>query len=146
MRGSRTTNPDVVREIDRLLDYNTYPQIASLLNDRGLLSGQSKSFTAQNVARVQRRYGLASRYDRLRKSGMLTVDEMAAMLGITPQSVKIWNRHGLLRGHAYNDKHDCLFEHPGDNPPRKAQGVKLSKRRLVNQVAAQGTQEVQCEA
>ena len=142
----RTTNPDVVREIDRLLDYNTYPQIASLLNDRGLLSGVGKTFTARIVARVRSRHGLTSRYDRLRKSGMLTVDEMAAMLGITPQSVKIWNRHGLLRGHAYNDKNDCLFEHPGNNPPRKAQGVKLSKRRLVNQVVAQGTQEVQCEA
>jgi len=142
----RTTSPEVVREIDRLLDHNTYRQIASLLNDRGLRSGQSESFTAQNVARVRRRYGLTSRYDRLRKAGMLTVDEMAAMLGITPQSVKIWNHYGLLRGHAYNDKNDCLFEHPGNNPPQKAQGVKLSKRRLVNEVIAQRTQEVQCEA
>ena len=74
------------------------------------------------------------------------MDEMAAMLGITTQCVKIWNRHGLLRGHAYSDKNDCLFEHPGDNPPRKTQGVKLSKRRLANEVVAQGTQEVQCEA
>jgi hypothetical protein len=135
-----------VREIDRLLDHHTYPQIASLLNDRGLLTGQSERFTAQNVARVRRRYGLTSRYDRLRKAGMLTVDEMAAILGITPQRVKIWNRHGLLRGHACNDKNDCLFEHPGNNPPRKAQGVKLSKRLLSNQVVAHGTQEVQCEA
>ena len=77
---------------------------------------------------------------------MLTVDEMAVMLGITPQWVKIWNRQGLLRGHAYTDKNDCLFEHPGDNPPRKAQGVKLSQRRLVNQVIAHSTQEVQNEA
>ena len=135
-----------MREFDRLLDHNTYRQIASLLNDRGLRSGQSESFTAQNVARVRRRYGLMSRYDRLRKAGMLTVDEMAAMLGITPQSVKIWNHHGLLRSHAYNDKNDCLFEHPGNNPPQKAQGVKLSKRRIVDKVIAQRTQEVQCEA
>ena len=142
----RITSPEVVREIDRLLDHHTYPQIASLLNDRGLLTGQSERFTAQNVARVWRRYGLTSRYDRLRKAGMLTVDEMAAILGITPQRVKIWNRHGLLRGHACNDKNDCLFEHPGNNPPRKAQGVKLSKRCLANQVIAHGTQEVQCEA
>jgi hypothetical protein len=111
-----------------------------------LRSGQSESFTAQNVARVRRRYGLTSRYDRLRKAGMLTVDEMAAMLGITPQSVKIWNHYGLLRSHAYNDKNDCLFEHPGNNPPQKAQGVKLSKRRIVDKVIAQRTQEVQCEA
>jgi hypothetical protein len=142
----RTTSPDVVREIDRLLDDNTYPQIAFLLNDRGLRSGEGKTFTARIVARVRSRHGLASRYDRLRKAGMLTADEMAEMLGITPQWVKIWNRHGLLRGHAYNDKNDCLFEHPGDNPPRKAQGVKLSQRRLVNQVIAHSTQEVQCEA
>ena len=142
----RTTSPDVVREIDRLLDHNTYPQIASLLNDRGLRSGEGKTFTARIIARVRKRYALASRYDRLRKAGMLTADEMAVMLGITPQWVKIWNRHGLLRGHAYNDKNDCLFEHPGDNPPRKAQGVKLSQRRLVNQVIAHSTQEVQCEA
>jgi hypothetical protein len=142
----RTTSPEVVREIDRLLDYNTYPQIASLLNDRGLRSGEGMTFTARTVARVRRRYGLTSRYDRLRKAGMLTVDEMAAMLGITPQWVKIWNRHGLLRGHACNDKNDCLFEHPGNSPPRKTQGVKLSKRSLANQFAAHGTQEVQCEA
>jgi hypothetical protein len=67
------------------------------------------------------------RYDRLRKAGMLTVKEMAALLGLTPQWVKIWNRHGLICGHACNDKNDCLYEHPGDNPPRKAQGVKLSR-------------------
>jgi hypothetical protein len=96
----RTTSPEVVREIDRLLDYNTYPQIAFLLNDRGLRSGEGKTFTARIVARVRNRYGLTSRGDRLRKAGMLTVDEMAVMLGITPEWVKMWNRHGLLRGHA----------------------------------------------
>jgi hypothetical protein len=81
----RTTSPEVVREIDRLLDHNTYPEIASLLNDRGLRSGEGKTFTARIVARVRNRFGLASRYDRLRKAGMLTVDEMAVMLGITPE-------------------------------------------------------------
>jgi len=142
----RITSPEVVTEIDRLLDRNTYLQIASLLNDRGLRSGEGKSFTAQIVARIRRRSGLTSRYDRLRKAGMLTVEEMAVVLGISPQSVKIWNRHGLLRSHACNDKNDYLFEHPGNNPPRKAQGRKLSERRLVNEVVAQGAQEVQYEA
>jgi DNA invertase Pin-like site-specific DNA recombinase len=142
----RTTSPEVVREIDQLLDHYTYPQIASILNDRGLRSGGGKPFIPRIVARIRKRYGLMSRYDRLRKAGMLTVDEMAAILGITPQWVKIWNRHGLLRSHAYNDNNDRLYEHPGNNPPRKAQGVKLSKRRLVNEVVAPGTQEVQCEA
>ena len=80
----RATSPEVVREIDRLLDHYTYPQIASLLNDRGLHSGVGKNFSARIVARIRKRYGLTSRYDRLRKAGMLTVDEMAVTLGITP--------------------------------------------------------------
>ena len=140
------TSPDVVREIDLLLDHNTYSQIASILNDRGLRSGEGKTFAARIVARIRKRYSLAPRYDRLRKAGMLTVQEMAAILSITPQCVKIWNRHGVIRGHAYNDKNDCLYEHPGDNPPRKAQGVKLSLRRLTSEVAPARTKEVQCEA
>jgi DNA invertase Pin-like site-specific DNA recombinase len=142
----RTTDPQAVGEIDRLLDDYNYAQIASLLNERGLNSGEGKPFTARIVAGVRRRYGLTARYDRLRKAGMLTAEEMAPILGISPQSVKIWARHGLLCGHTYNDKNDCLFEHPGDNAPRKAQGVKLSERRLLNGVVAQGTQEVQYEA
>jgi hypothetical protein len=95
---------------------------------------------------MKRNYGLTPRYDRLRKAGMLTVEEMAALLGIRPQSVKIWKQHGLICGHAYNDKNDCLYEHPGDNPPRKAQGIKLSQRRPAGGVVAQRTEEVQCEA
>ncbi len=133
-------------EIDRLLDLKTYPDIAAELNQRGMNSGEGKSFTARIVARIQRRYQLTPRYDRLRKAGMLTVEEMAVVLDIGPQRVKIWNRHGLIRGHAYNGKNDCLYEHPGDNPPRKAMGVKLSKRRPDAKVVPQCTLEVQCEA
>jgi len=142
----RATSPELVGEIDRLLDHKTYSQIATTLNQRGLCTGEGKVFTSRAVARVMQQYSLTPRYDRLRNAGMLTVDEMAAILGISRQLVTVWNRHGLLRGHAYNDKNDCLFEHPGDHPPRKAQGVKLSKRRLVDEVVVQRAQEVQYEA
>jgi DNA invertase Pin-like site-specific DNA recombinase len=143
---SWTTSPAVVAEIDRLLDRHTYPQIAAILNERGFRSGKGQRFTARYIARIQRAYHLQPRYDRLRKAGMLTVEEMAAALELHPQRVKIWNRHGLIRGHAYNGKNDCLYEPPGDNPPRKAQGVKLSKRRLASGLVPEGTEEVQCEA
>ena len=98
------------------------------------------------MARIQRGYRLTPRYGRLRKAGMLTVEEMAQVLGIHPQRVKIWNRHGLIRGHPYNGKNDCLYEHPGENPPRKAQGVKFSKRVSLNLIVAQCAKDVQCEA
>jgi hypothetical protein len=142
----RQTSQEAVTEIDRLLDVKTYPDVAAELNHLGLHSGEGKPFTARIVARLQRSYGLTPRYDRLRKAGMLTVEEMAAILDIHPQRVKIWNRHGLIRGHAYNGKNDCLYEHPGDNPPRRAQGVKLSSRRLTGEVIPQGATGVQYEA
>src|SRR5215831_7028563 len=56
----RITPPEIVTEVDRLLDHNTYLQIASLLNDRGLHSGDNHRFTSQIVARIRRRYGLMS--------------------------------------------------------------------------------------
>jgi DNA invertase Pin-like site-specific DNA recombinase len=142
----RQTSKEAVAEIDRLLDLHTYPEIAAQLNERGMNSGEGKPFTARIVARLQRSYDLTPRYDRLRKAGMLTVAEMAAVLDVGPQRVKIWNRHGLIRGHAYNGKNDCLYEHPGANPPRKAMGVRLSKRQSAGKVVPQCTEEVQCEA
>ena len=141
---ARTTPAEVVSQIDQLLDHHTYPQIAAMLNERGIRSGEGKPFTSRIVARIRRSYALIPRYDRLRKVGMLSVEEMAGLLGICPQSVKIWNRCGLIRGHAYNDKNDCLYEPPGEKPPRKAQGIKLSQR-LATGVVSQRIQEVQYE-
>ena len=42
------------------------------------------------VARLQRNYCLKPRYDRLREAGLLTLQEMADALHVTPTSVKIW--------------------------------------------------------
>jgi len=142
----RQTSKEAVAEIDRLLDHHTYPEIAAILNNQGLRSGEGKPFTARIVARIQRSYQLTPRYDRLRQAGMLTVEEMAKVLGVHPQRVKIWNRHGLISGHPYNGKNDCLYEHPGDHPPRKAQGIKLSKRAAAGVVVTQRAEGVQYEA
>jgi DNA invertase Pin-like site-specific DNA recombinase len=142
----RQTSKEAVAEIDRLLDLHTYPEIALKLNENGLTSGEGNPFTARIVAGIQRRYGLKSRYDRLRAAGLLTLEEIAQVLDLSTTRVKIWLRHGLLCGHAYNNSNACLYEHPGENPPRKAQGVRYSKRLPATQVVAARTQEVQCEA
>ena len=77
---------------------------------------------------------------------MLTLKEMATLLGLSPRAVKIWHHHALVCGHPYNDKKECLYEHPGNYPPRKAQGYKLSQRLPRAEVVADRSQEVQCEA
>jgi len=142
----RQTSKQVVAEIDTLLDDHTEAEIAKILNDRGRVSGEGKRFRARIVARLRRDYCIKKRYDRLRDAGMLTVDEMADLLGVSTATVKTWRSHGLLRAHAYTGKNECLYEHPGEDPPVKAQGQKLSERRSSPNVVPNGTNEVQCEA
>jgi len=142
----RQTSKEAVAEIDRLLDLHTYPEVAAKLNECGMNSGEGKPFTARIVAGIQRRYNLRSQYDRLRAAGLLTLQEIAEVLDLSPTRVKIWLRQGLLRAHAYNDSNACLYEHPGENPPRKAQGVRYSKRLPATQVVAARSEEGQYEA
>jgi len=142
----RQTSAEVVTEIDALLDEHTEGNIARILNQRGLVSGEGKSFHRIIVKRLRRDYELKTRYDRLREAGMLTLAEIADHLGVATQTVKKWRDHGLLRAHAYNDKNECLYEPPGDDPPVKKQGNKLSKRRRFSEVLSNRTKEAQCEA
>ena len=142
----RQTPAPVVAEIDALLEQHTERAIAAILNERGFVSGEGRPFHAIMVQRIRRAYGLRTRYDRLRDAGMLTLTEIAAMLGTSTGTVKIWRDHGLLRAHPYNDKHECLYEYPGDDPPVKSQGRKLSQRRRFPEVASNTTKEVQYEA
>lgn len=142
----RVTSAEVVRDIDRLLADHTDGQIAAILNERGLRSGEGKRFSRTIVARIRRDYRLMPRYDRLRAAGMLTVQEMATVLGVTPDCVKIWNRHGLLHSYPYNDRNECLYQASTDNLPNKAQGHKLSERGVAKEVTSASAKEVQCEA
>ena len=142
----RQTSKEVVAAIDALLDDYTEGQIARILNERGHRSGEGKSFHRLIVQRLRREYGLKTRYDRLRETGMLTLAEITERLGVATRTVKNWRDHGLLRAHPYNDKNECLYEHLGDDPPVKKQGSKLTKRRRYFKVPPIRTKEVQCEA
>ncbi len=139
------TPPAVIKEIDRLLDNHTVQEIATILNTNGMTAGAGGSFHSQLVARLVRNYHFKPRYDRLRERGMLTLQEMADELHVTPHTVKIWLRHGLLRAHAYSDKNECLYESLGDNAPHKAQGAKLALRRLGANLLPDRATEVQYE-
>ena len=115
----RKTKPNVVEEIDRLLDYHTEDEIAAILNERGLRSGCGRPFDRLTVRYVRYTYGLRDRFTRLRAAGMLTEQEMASRLDIAVATLKTWRRHGLLRAFRYNCNGEYLYEPPGDNPPIK---------------------------
>jgi hypothetical protein len=136
----------VIDQVDKLLDDYTYEQIASLLNNQGLRTGKGNRFNGTLVGNICREYGLKSRYYRLRDRGLLTVEEMADILDVSTATVNVWRRHGVLRGHVYNDKRQCLFEPPGANRPFRWQGKKLSKRYPHIEFVSNQVKEVQYEA
>jgi DNA invertase Pin-like site-specific DNA recombinase len=125
----RKTPAAAVTAIDELLDHHTHAQIAAILNNRGLTSGEGRPFHRLIIRNIRDEYRLRSREQRLRDAGMLTLTQMAARLGVPAKTVKIWHHAGLITGHPYNDKGQCLYPPPGPNPPTRAQGRKLSERR-----------------
>ena len=140
----RQTSPEVLAEIDRLLDNHTDSEIAVILTERGYRSGEGKSINHAMVYRLCREYAMKTRYQRLRDLGMMTVNETAARLDINPGTVKKWKRGGYLHAHWYND-HSYLIERPGNNRPLKHKrkpGCYRSKAERATQI----THEVQYEA
>lgn len=142
----RQTSPQVVTLIDQLLDEYTPGEIATRLNAQGYTTGAGRGFHRVLVERLCRDYRLTSRYDRLRAQGLLTLQEIARLLAVHPSTVKAWTHHGLLRARAYNDKAQCLYEHPGERLPAKMQGRKLTRPDRPYKIASNRTNEVQCEA
>jgi DNA invertase Pin-like site-specific DNA recombinase len=129
----KKTSPAVMAEVDALLESHTPGRIATILNQKGHRSGDGRLFTRKMVFDlVKDNEALKSRYERLRNRGFLTQEEMAERLGITPGTVRTWARHGLLNAYPYTDRGQCLYEPPGEHPPRRMQGHKLADRRVLS--------------
>lgn len=122
------TDPAVIQAIDHLLEEHTDGEIATILNEQGFHPGAGPVFHARIVAGIRRRHGLATQFTRLRARGFLTLQEMAVLLAVHPDTIKAWHHHGVLRGVRFNDKGEYLYEHPGQDLPRKCLGSKLSRR------------------
>jgi DNA invertase Pin-like site-specific DNA recombinase/DNA-binding transcriptional regulator YiaG len=140
------TSPEVLAEVDRLLNDHTEAQIAVLLNAMGLHSGKGRPFTRIVVKRIRHQYNLQSRFNRLREAGFLTQDEIADSLGVCRATVHDWRRSGLLKAQMCNDKPEYLYEPVGENRPQKRQGLKRSDPRRFLDVPSDITKEVQVEA
>jgi DNA invertase Pin-like site-specific DNA recombinase len=109
----RRTKPEIVAEIDRLLDTMTDSEVASELNRRGWYrSVNHDPFTARGVGILRYTYKLASRGDRLRAKGLLNIHQLAELIGTKPNLVDYWREQGLLRGLRVTEKKEYLYEQP----------------------------------
>jgi len=112
----RKTPDTTIALINQLLDDHTYRQAADILTEHGLTSGDGNTFTADRVRAHCFNYRLPSLRQRLRDTGMLTLDEIAEQLHAHPDSIKRWYRLGLITGQLAEDRGTCLY-HPGQTRP-----------------------------
>jgi DNA invertase Pin-like site-specific DNA recombinase len=115
----RTTDAEVVKEIDQLVDTYTDAEIADLLNERGVRTVVTTPWTAARIGRLRTIYRLTDRRARLLAQGLLTPQDVAARYGVALSTVHLWRRRGLLHAHPVNDRGDYLYEIPPEDLPAK---------------------------
>ena len=140
----RTPEP-IVNEVDELLDSHTDSAVAAVLRERGRRPPRGGSYGPLNVVRIRRSHQLKSRRERLRDRGMLDVREMAARLGVVPETVRKWHARGRLTGHVCNDKGECMYEWPDEPPQLQGRSSTAPVNSRAQPVPANRTYEVQYE-
>ena len=133
---ARKQRPELIREMDRLLEDYNYTEVARILNEQGMKTGGGAPLTPNAVGYIRTGYGLKSRFDRLRERGMLTIAEIASKLDVSEQTIWRYQKLGIVQGHPFDDQNRCLYEDPGPSSHKK--GTRLDAGRLYKQV--------QCEA
>jgi len=113
---AHTTPPTTIKLIDQLLNDHTYDETVEILNHKRLTGGWGHPFTVVSLTQLCKHRGIPSHQQRLRAAGMLTLDEIAAQLGVTAQTIKIWQRRGDITGRRIDGRRAHLY-HPGQNRP-----------------------------
>lgn len=106
-------DPAVVAEVDRLLEEHTDREIADILNSRGRQPGVADKFSPWIIWKLRSKYRLEDRRSRMRRQGLLTLEEMAAALDVHVTTVKNRAARGQLTSIVYNDKGQRLYAPPG---------------------------------
>ncbi len=113
---AHTTPAATVAAIDELLADHTYDEAAKILNERGLTGGWGKPFNVASLTALCRARNIPDLGQRLRSAGMLTLDEIADELGVTTQTIKTWQRRGVITGRRVDGRRAHLY-HPGQTRP-----------------------------
>jgi DNA invertase Pin-like site-specific DNA recombinase len=118
----RKTKPEVVAEIDALLDHYCDREVAEILNRRGRRTWQNELFSLKKIAHIRQAFNLKCRYSRLRARGLLTAREMSVQHGVTTTTINLWAREGRLKKHRYDNARRCLYEPLDKGAILKGQG------------------------
>jgi hypothetical protein len=137
----RKTLPEVIAELDQLLENGSDREASAQLNARGYRNWKGEPFTATRVRRARLIYALKSRFDRLRERGLLTAGEIARQLGVSASQVHMLGREGVLRKTRYDCGRRCLYEPLNGATLVNGRGGRYRSRKPLLIPAASSTRE-----
>lgn len=132
----RKFKPELVAEVDRLLDYRCDREIAEILNQNGWRTWEAKPFNLKKVAWIRCAYKLSSRHDRLRRRGMLTTREVAAKFGVSKTAVYKWGQEGLIKKCYTDSLNRGLWEIPSGVKIIKGHGGRRPRPARLDRITA----------
>ena len=118
--------PELIKRIDELLNHYHTGEIAEILNQQGFKTGTGLPLTGRKVYLIQRKYGLKTRYERLKEKGFLTHKEIARVLGINKHTVTKWHQQARLKAYTYTEKGALMYEPP--DPEKTKKYIHVKKR------------------
>lgn len=132
----RKTKPEVVAEIDTLLDHYCDREVAEVLNRQGRRTWQDEPFNLKKIAHIRQAFNLKCRYSRLRVRGLLTTKEMSVRHGVTTTTINLWAREGRLQKQRYDNLRRCLYEPLDTNAILKGHGGRRAKQPIFTAAQA----------
>jgi len=115
-------DPHIIQLIDSLSSDKTAGEIAIELNRTRISHPTLKAFTTNAVVYLMKRFNIATRYDRLRKMGYVSQEELAVSCGVQSQTIRRWRSRGWLHRERYNDQPEYLYEPDFSGLPKDIAG------------------------
>jgi excisionase family DNA binding protein len=111
-----TTPRATVALVEELVADHPHDEVVRILNERGVTGGWGKAFNVPSLTALCKSRGIPGLRERLRAAGFLTVEEIAAQLGVTVATIGIWRRRGQLTATRVNGRREFLYR-PGQSRP-----------------------------
>lgn len=137
----RKFKPELVADVDHLLDYHCDREIADILNSRGRRTWEDKPFNLKKIAFIRGAYELPSRYERLRRHGMLTTREIAQRFHVSETAVHRWGREGLITRRYKDNLNRGLWEIPAGQTILKGRGGRGARQARLTPIITLSTEQ-----
>lgn len=126
------TLPDVVKRIDQLLELGDDRIVADHLNVDGMHNWRGKPFTRSQIAAIRKAHSLPSHGSRRFAEGYEREGQMAARLGVTRPTIRLWAINGMIERYSCSKGHKWYYRLPPGTVIIKGNGGPYPRRPQIS--------------